>query len=140
MALNVIGQTYGIEKKLLLAAAKEVFLYLGEDFEVNLRFVSENTIKELNRVYRKKDEVTDILSFNLDKAENNGDIAICYSELKKDAKALWKIDISKAAGFLLVHGMLHLAGFDHTKPQERAKMEKTENAILDKLRIKIERS
>lgn len=137
--LNIIGQTYNLDQKLLKKAAKAAFEYLGGDFEVNLSFVSENRIRELNRDYRNKDEVTDVLSFKLDPNAFGGDVAICYSELKRDAKNLWKLPVSAAAAFLLVHGMLHLADFDHVKAADRDKMEEAEAKILASVGINLER-
>jgi probable rRNA maturation factor len=138
MSFKIYGLTYEVEKKLLAAAAKEAFLYLDQDFEVNLRFVSEARIQELNRIYRRKDKVTNVLSFSPDPVESGGDVVICYKELKKEAKE-WKLSISQAAAFLLVHGILHLAGFDHQKTPERDRMEKAEAEILDKVKIHVER-
>jgi rRNA maturation RNase YbeY len=47
--------------------------------------------------------------------------------------------ISESAAFLMVHGMLHLAGYDHLKAAERAKMEEAEAEILESVGIKVER-
>jgi probable rRNA maturation factor len=137
--LRIFGKKYGIDDKLLKKAAKEAFEYLGGDFEVNLRFVSEDQIQKLNRAYRNIDEVTDVLSFKTDSEVYGGDIAICYNELKTDAENLWKLPISEAAAFLMVHGMLHLANFDHMSSKDRAKMVGAEDEILGKLQINVAR-
>jgi probable rRNA maturation factor len=138
LALSIFGSTYEVDKKALEGVAREAFLYLGADFEVNFRFVSEAQITKLNKVYRKKNRVTDVLSFKLDSDESGGDVVICYKELIREAKA-WKMSPSDTACFLLVHGILHLAGYDHTNPAERAKMEKTEKEVLKKKGIEVER-
>lgn len=130
--LKVYGQTYRVDKKLLRCAATSVFRYLDENFEVNLRFISEAKIKELNRIYRGKNEVTDVLSFKLDHDESGGDVVICYKECIRQAKT-WKMHLADAAAFLLVHGILHLADFDHIKTVDRVRMEKAEDAILGKI-------
>ena len=135
----MVGETYNLDENLLNRAAKEAFDYLGGDFEVNLSFVTPERIRELNRDYRHKDEVTDVLSFKLDPNVFGGDIAICFSELESDAKNLWKLPISEAAAFLLVHGILHLADYDHTNATDRAKMVKAEDEILAKVKINVER-
>jgi probable rRNA maturation factor len=136
--LKVFGSTFEVEKRLLKKVSAEAFLYLSEDFEANLRFVSEKKIRELNRIYRNRDLPTDILSFSLDPGNHGGDIVICYKEVKSQAKK-WRISVTDAAGFLLIHGILHLAGFEHTKTSDRVKMEKAEENILKKVGIKIER-
>lgn len=138
MALLIFGNIYELDKKVLEDVSSEAFLYLGEDFEVNFRFVSEAQIKKLNKVYRGKDKVTDVLSFKLDADESGGDVVICYKELLREAKS-WGMTPTNTTAFLLIHGILHLTGFDHTNPKERARMEKAEEAILIKKGIKIER-
>lgn len=134
---RIFGKKYGLDDKLLQKAANSAFEYLGGDFEVNVRFVSEDQIRKLNKAYRNIDEVTDVLSFKTDDNIFGGDIAICYQELKKDAINLWMVPVSEAAAFLMIHGMLHLADFDHVKAVDRAKMEKAELEILSRLSIKI---
>ena len=136
--LKVFGNTYEVSREALEAQAKEAFLYIGDDFEVNFRFVSEERIKKLNRVYRSKNRSTDVLSFKLEEDMAGGDIVICYKEAVSEAKA-WKMSLDQTVSLLLVHGILHLAGFDHTNPKDRAKMEAHEAAILEKKGIKIER-
>lgn len=138
MALKIFGNTFEIDKKALEAAAKEAFLHLRDDFDVNFRFISESRMKELNRVYRKKDRVTDVLSFKLDQSEPGGDVVICYKEVNREAK-LWQMAQTDVASFLLIHGLLHLWGMDHENRGERVKMEKAETAILKKIGIKLNR-
>lgn len=136
--LNFFGPTYSVDRRLLRKIAKAIFEYLRSDFEVNLRFVSANKIKELNQIYRHKDEVTDVLSFETDPESSGGDIVICYQEVRSQAKSR-ECDISHTAASLLTHGILHLAGYEHTRASGRAKMEKAEEKILAKTRIKSER-
>lgn len=138
MMFKIIGPTYKINKKLLSLAAKEAFLYLGKDFEVNLLFVTPKRIQELNRIYRHKDKITDVLSFKLDDKESGGDIVVCLAQAKEDAKCS-RLNLEQEVALLLVHGMLHLAGFEHTKAHNRAKMEKAEKEILSKVGIEVER-
>jgi probable rRNA maturation factor len=136
--LSICGSTFEITEKVLRHVAKEAFLYIGRDFEVNLRFVSEKKIRELNRIYRNRDMVTDVLSFGLNDKEPGGDVAICYKEVKRQSTN-WKHTVNEAASLLLVHGMLHLSGFEHTKTLDRAKMESAEQKILSKAGVRIER-
>jgi probable rRNA maturation factor len=135
--LKTFGQTFEIDERALMRCAKEAFLYLKRDFEVNLRFVSASKITELNRIYRNRNLATDVLSFRLDKDAEGGDIVICYKEARRQA-IKGHADITAAASLLLVHGLLHLAGFEHTKSEDRVKMEKAEENILRKARVKIE--
>lgn len=114
------------------------FKYLGQDLEVNLKFISATEIRKLNCIYRHKDEVTDVLSFELDDEVPGGDIVICLSEAKKNAKCS-RFNLEQTVALLLVHGILHLADFDHKKKADRAKMEKAEEEILARAGIELER-
>jgi probable rRNA maturation factor len=136
--LVICGSTFEISEKVLRRTACETFLHLGKDYEVSLRFVSEKKIRELNRIYRNRDLITDVLSFGLNDKEPGGDIAICYKEVIRQAKR-WRQTADETSALILVHGMLHLAGYKHTKINDRVKMEKTEAKILKSAGVKIER-
>lgn len=139
MAFKIIGSTPGaIERKRLKEAASVAFLYLGGEFEVNLKFVTAEEMRELNRVYRGKDITTDVLSFVLDPNIPGGDIVVYYEDLMRDTVE-WGLTEQEMACFLVVHGILHLSGYDHTNAPDRAKMEKAEGEILTSLGIKLER-
>lgn len=138
MALQIINLPLGINKKALTAAAKEAFLFLDEDFEANLKFVTSKEIEALNSQFRGLARATDVLSFKLDEGENGGDIAICLSVVKREAKE-WQMELQDVVVWLLAHGMLHLAGYDHINDAGRVKMETAEGEILNKLGIVINR-
>lgn len=77
---------------------------------VNVVFISEKEIQELNRVYRKKDSVTDVLSFSIDSKELLGEVYICSKYVKANFKGgQFKEEILR----LIIHGILHLTGYDH---------------------------
>lgn len=139
MAFKIIGSIPGkIEKKGLNEAAAVSFEYLGGEFEANLKFVTAEEIRELNKTYRGLDKTTDVLSFVLDSNVSGGDIVIYYEDLLRDT-AEWGLSEQEMACFLVVHGVLHLSGFNHTNDQDRVKMEKAEGEILTSLGIKLER-
>ncbi len=128
-----------MEEKLLRNACEEVFSYVGGEFEVNIKFACKNYIRELNKQYMQKNKPTNVLSFNHDNNTKNGDIIICESIVEHEASNLGY----KPEEMLLlyvVHGMLHLSGFDHKNEEERAKMEGIEQSILNKFGVKIERN
>jgi probable rRNA maturation factor len=135
--LNIINNHKEVDKNLLRRAAEEAFLYLGDDFEANLKFMAEDEIKNLNNDYRGQDKPTDVLSFRLEE-ENGGDIIICPEIAEKEARE-WGMTTDSIWQLLLVHGILHLSGFDHEKEQDRAKMEEAEATIMAKLGIILER-
>ena len=120
-----------------MAAADEAFLYLGADFEANLSFINGAEIKRLNSVYRGQKKPTDVLSFKLDD-ESGGDIVICQEIADKEASE-WGLEFSAMYQLLTIHGILHLAGLDHEKVKDRAKMEDAEALIMEKLGVTLER-
>ncbi|NLP26501.1 MAG: rRNA maturation RNase YbeY [Clostridiales bacterium] len=117
-----------------------------KDAEVSVSFVSNKEIMKLNKIYRNKNESTDVLSFPLmsnRKDEFNddtgivmlGDIVISLETAVKQAN-IFAHSLEREIGFLTVHSMLHLLGYDHEVDRlgERIMREK-EESILDKLGI-----
>lgn len=83
---------------------------LGKDYDLNLIFTTAAKIKKLNTIYRNKEEATDILSFPL--SENEGEIYICPSEARKEAKKFGRT-YENFIAFLFIHGCAHLKGYNH---------------------------
>lgn len=128
---------------------------LKENFkEVNLsiNFVSEEKIKQLNKDFRNVDKVTDVLSFpNLNKNVDQtlkefgqekdedgilflGDIVICKKVAYKQAKE-YGHSKKREVCFLVLHGLLHLLGYDHIEKKDEELMMKTANSILEKFGV-----
>lgn len=80
---------------------------------ISLAFVSSAEIKKLNKIYLRKNEVTDVLSFAGEK-ESLGEIVISLPQAKKQAKRA-RHSLEKEIRILTIHGLLHLLGFDYTK-------------------------
>ncbi|OGN09189.1 MAG: rRNA maturation RNase YbeY [Candidatus Yanofskybacteria bacterium RIFCSPHIGHO2_02_FULL_41_11] len=103
-------------------------LNLNKSLEISINIVGAMKIKELNKKHRNKDKSTDVLSFPL--GDGNGDLFICLSIAKKQAKSE-NISIEKRLARLTVHGFLHLQGHDHERSERDAKkMFNLENQIL----------
>ncbi|MBI2068864.1 MAG: rRNA maturation RNase YbeY [Candidatus Yanofskybacteria bacterium] len=101
--------------------------------EVSVNLIGESRIKELNKKYRKKGKPTDVLSFPL--GDGNGDIFICLSIAKKEAKRE-NVSIEAKLAQLTVHGFLHLLGYDHERSKKDAdKMFQLEEKILTKVNL-----
>lgn len=114
--------------------------------EISVSFVSNAEIKELNKQYREKDSVTDVLSFPL--GENGvydknvesgafmlGDIVISMERAVEQAET-YGHTLEREVGFLTVHSMFHLLGYDHEQGGLHAvKMRELEEAVLLKLGI-----
>jgi len=100
--------------------------------EVTVRVVGPAESRALNRRYRKKDKPTNVLSFPYDDPGVLGDIVICAAVVRREAREQGK---SAAAHWahMVVHGVLHLLGFDHIRPADAKVMEGRERAILARL-------
>lgn len=101
-------------------------------------FVDNERIQELNREYRGKDAVTDVISFALedspDIVPNNirvlGDIYICIPRMIEQSEA-YGHSIKRELSFLCVHGLLHLLGYDHMKKEDEKLMFGLQEDILN---------
>ena len=93
----------------------------------------DRKLKTLNHDFRGKDKPTNVLSFP-GSGGYAGDIAIAYGVTSKEAKAAAKT-FADHASHLVVHGVLHLAGYDHERPKDAKVMEPLEVKILKRLGI-----
>lgn len=117
-----------IDTKSLFKTADVASAVLGMRKDISLVFVSDAKMKELNKKYRRKNKITDVLSF-----EELNEIFICLPQAEKQAKAL-KVSINCELTRLLTHGIVHLKGYDHEKSTEEAeRMFAVEEKILNKI-------
>jgi probable rRNA maturation factor len=100
--------------------------------EITLRIVAPAESRALNRRYRKKDKPTNVLSFPYDDPGLLGDIVICAAVVNREAREQGKGRQAHWA-HMVVHGVLHLLGFDHIRPGDAKVMERRERAILARL-------
>ena len=147
MKLDVDIQTKTRER--VLPHPNEVKRWAASAYEetqyssVGILIVDKEEIQNLNLNYRDKDKPTNVLSFPMDLDEGFfqeepyplGDIIICAEVVKEEAIRDDKDYISHFA-HMVVHGMLHLQGYDHEKDEEAAIMEGRETEILASLNIK----
>ncbi len=97
---------------------------------VSIALVSLREIRELNRVYRRRDKVTDVLSFVFDSPEMLGEVIICPAQARRDASAA-KNTLKFQLQLLTTHGILHLLGYDHEKSlSQEQKQQRAESQIL----------
>lgn len=106
---------------------------------ISISFVGEKRIRAINRCFRGKDKATNVLSFPfMDILPNEkiiGDIVICPSVALKEAKKYGNNFVDYIA-FLLIHGFLHLLGYDHIKEKDRLIMEKKEEEIFKSISLR----
>ncbi len=100
----------------------------NEFLEINIIFVNNKRIRELNREFLKRDRPTDVISFNL------GDVGEIYlstwTALERSKEYGWdvKFEIVRYA----LHGLLHILGYDHEKEEDAQKMEEKEETYLER--------
>lgn len=106
--------------------------------KVSLVITSPNEIRKLNKIYRGKDSVTDVLSFPLMESgeeildEDLGEIFICYTKVYEQAKILaHSIDLEWQV--LFVHGMWHILGYDHITDEDYTLMNSQETKVISLL-------
>ena len=150
-----------IDEKFFQEIAKKALktVDVKNDVEISLAIVGDGRIRKLNKMYRGKNRVTDVLSFSdksvlpyLAKAfprlkkgkdlefiqapdgiKRLGEIIICYSRAKKQAQRAGH-SLEKELTILLIHGILHLLDYDHEKGEKEAEeMKKLEETILKKV-------
>lgn len=117
-------------------------LKLKRPFELSIAVVGDTAMRRLNKTYRGKDSVTDVLSFGeIDSSDMHaqqqellGEIIICYPQAVRQAKKAGH-SISEELKLLLTHGFLHLLGHDHIKSADAKKMRNLEEKILGKTMI-----
>lgn len=107
--------------------------------ELSIRIVSAEESQELNRDYRGKDKPTNVLSFPFEAppmipTDLIGDLVICAEVVEKEAKEQQKTAKDHWA-HMVVHGCLHLIGYDHLEDEEAEQMEALETRILHGLGI-----
>ena len=109
----------------------------------NIIIVDEEKIQELNKTYRGKDSVTDVISFALedDKTFNTtevrmlGDIYISIDRVRSQAEE-YGHSFKRELYFLSIHGLLHLLGYDHMNPEDEKKMFTKQEEVLNRYGIK----
>ena len=110
------------------------------DGSINLKILTDEDMKELNKRFRNKNTATNVLSFSNEDISksitgNWGDIAISYEFVKRESKELKK-NFDDHMIHMLIHGVYHILGFDHENDEMADIMEIKEVELLKKLHIK----
>lgn len=127
-------------KKLIRYAAKYMNL---DNIEFNIIFVDNKRIRDLNKKYRNIDKETDVITFRLedykkvmyDKINVLGDIYISTQKAKSQSEE-YNHSYLRELSFLLIHGFLHLLGYDHMNADDEKEMFKLQEEILSEYGIK----
>ncbi len=133
----VENKTHTPSHELFSKWANAANINLTEQVELTIRIVTERESAELNEIYRQKNSATNVLAFPFE-VDNNvelkilGDLVICENIVVSEAKQQLKTGIEHWA-HMVVHGVLHLQGYDHIKEGPAVVMEKLEIQILNSL-------
>ncbi len=151
ISINVFSEEKAWSKRLknkdiffekICKAFPKKYKFLNKKVTFTLLLSNNKNIKKLNKVFRKKNKSTDILSFPSDKKIKIskktylGDIIISYNYLDKPRSQDLKSFKEKVVK-ILIHGFLHLLGFDHKKNKDYSKMLKEENLLFKSVQSKI---
>ena len=115
-------------------------------YEVSLVFTDSETVERLNRDYRGVDEATDVLAFGMlpqgegdspfalppDGVTRLGEVIISYPQAVEQADEQGH-SVDKELALLIIHGILHLLGYDHEQPEEEARMRAREKELLQQI-------
>jgi probable rRNA maturation factor len=131
----------GVDARALKSTAKQLLREVDESTSsLSITLVGDDEIRALNRTYRGKDRPTDVLSFGLDGALRNesagatvpermlGDVVISVDTARRQA-AEYDATLQVELYRLLIHGVLHVLGYDHERVAERVAMEAEERRL-----------
>jgi probable rRNA maturation factor len=124
-------EVYSLFQSIAEKAAELEGLTTGE---ISFALVNNEIIHKLNRQYRNQDKPTDVLSFPMDD-EVWGDVVISTEQAALQAKE-YGHSLKRELGYLAVHGVLHLLGYDHLNPEDKLVMRLREEQILEALKLK----
>ncbi|MBF7018575.1 rRNA maturation RNase YbeY [Staphylococcus sp. 18_1_E_LY] len=123
----------------LLTFAKEQE-NINDEAELSVTFVDKSEIQDINKMYRDKDKVTDVISFAFEEEDAEivgadiprvlGDIIICTDVAKEQAEQ-YGHSFERELGFLALHGFLHLLGYDHIEQDDEKVMFGRQDEILN---------
>ena len=141
MHIEIINQTKSkIPKKFVQDWTKKIYKNLNtqkilkKEKDLIVVFVTSAKMKKLNSQFRGKNKHTDILSFEPIEESSLGELVLCLPVLKKQAKD-HKLSLNHEIGYMLIHGILHLLGYDHeTSAKDAKRMFKIQDALFDKLK------
>lgn len=106
-------------------------LYRGR--ELVIAFLTEEEARQINKSFRGKDYATDVLSFGSDDPSSLGELVICPKVISKQAREHGLL-VREELGYMVLHGFLHLLGFDHEKGQREAdRMFALQDELFEKL-------
>lgn len=130
VAQDLLPQEWRFSRQFLLRCTQAFTDALPKGVgKVHVHIVNETEIRRLNRMHRGKDSVTDVLSFpsgDLPIFGELGDVLICFAQAQRQAEG----DLALELADLLIHGTLHLLGYDHEVPADAELMFPLQDLIV----------
>ena len=121
-------KTISLSQKTVELVVFSVLTYCKKQGVVSVHFIGDQKMQRLNSMYRGKDNTTDVLSFSMQEGEkfpgeqdDLGDIFISVPQIHKQAKA-YAVTYRSEIIRMMIHGTLHLLGYDHIKKKEAEEM------------------
>ena len=138
MKIDILDDNNLISKKNISSIKKSVkeilnYLNLSNKSEICVSFVDDKVMRRLNREFRNIDKTTDVLSFNQE-GDLLGDVVISLDTVNRHA-GTYKTTPENEIKRLLIHGVLHLLGYDHKNKEEREIMREKEKEINKNINI-----
>lgn len=140
---NVLDDDIKTSTEALLQFAY-TYLKQEEEAELSVSYVTNEEIQKINRDYRNKDEVTDVISFAMEDGDDEidvegaervlGDIIIA-DDVARNQAAEYGHTNKREYLFLALHGFLHLMGYDHIEKDEEVEMNRLQDDILNEFGI-----
>jgi probable rRNA maturation factor len=132
-----IHPTGRIKKKEIGDLVKRVLRREGISLPVDVIFVDDDFMKKLNRKFTGRKKTTDVLSFGMKEGKNTGidypglgDIYVSLDQAKRQAQE-YRISLKEETWRLVIHGLLHLLGYDHKNKSQAKIMKEKEEAYLN---------
>jgi probable rRNA maturation factor len=123
-----------VDRKRLRETAQRVLEGEGiRDAEISLAFVDNPTIHQLNKRYLNHDEPTDVLSFPLSEGKRLAGELVIGAEVARAQADGAGHDVQAELGLYVIHGLLHLCGYDDAEPKDAAKMRERERHYLKEM-------
>ncbi len=138
MKLNVFKETGG---RLPLKRLRKLFAKLSAEEKkpgwagtVNLVFVDDDSIRQLNRRFRRSNKPTDVLAFSIDHPDDEecvfGEVYVSVPTASRQARS-FKVTVADELVRLSCHGLLHLFGYDHIKKRDAEQMQSLEDYFVN---------
>lgn len=110
---------------------REATSKLGQARELTLAFVSKKEMQRLNREFRSKDRPTDVLSFAPTDEDSLGELVLSLEVIRRQA-AEHGLTLNEELGYMVLHGVLHLLGYDHERSKREAqRMFELQDKVFD---------